>query len=221
MKKSITIIRGFKDESYDEFHSRVKEIVNKISKSNPVQLHYTITLEKPPGMSVIPFSKEKIALISVTGEKEHHQLPEGLDAYSGSFGVTEALPIAYTKDWEDGEATPGVCLLTLFRKKKGLDEELFLDRWFNGHTPLTLKIHPIHHYNRNKVNEGIGDPPIWYDGIVEEHCKTRKELLNPFRFFAKSGFALVNMIKTYFDVNGFIDYKSIETYLVREYHIIS
>ena len=45
--------------------------------------------------------------------------------------------------------------------------------------------------------------------------------MNPFKFFAKSGFAPVNMVKTYFDVKSFIDYKSIETYLVAEYQIKS
>ena len=141
------------------------------------------------------------------------------DGYSGTFHVSEALPIAYKKDWDDGEATPGVCLLTLFRQKKGIDYDTFIYKWHNGHTPLTLKIHPVYHYSRNKVNEGLGNPPIWYDGIVEEHCRNRKTLLNPFIFFAKSGFAPINMIKTYFDVKGFIDYKSIETYLVAEFII--
>jgi len=61
---------------------------------------------------------------------------------------------------------------------------------------------------------------VHFDGIVEEHCRTRNELLKPFKFFAKSGFAPVNMIKTYFDVNSFIDYKSIETYLVQEFVVI-
>jgi len=181
MQKSISLIRETKNESYEIFHTRITEIVEKIKSTGPFRLHYTITLEKPPKMSVIPFRKEKIAFISITG----------------------------------------VCLLTLFRKKKSLDLDTFIDRWHNGHTPLTLKIHPIYHYNRNEVTESLGNPPVLYDGIVEEHCLTRKELMNPFKFFAKSGLAPVNMIKTYFDVKSFIDYKSIETYLVAEYQEIS
>lgn len=222
MQKSISIIREAKNESYEIFHTRITEIVEKIKSTGPFRLHYTITLEKPPKMSVIPFRKEKIALISVTSEdNSYFEIISGADGFSGSFNVTEALPIAYKKDWNDGEATPGVCLLTLFRKKKGLDYDAFIDRWHNGHTPLTLKIHPIYHYNRNEVTESLGNPPVLYDGIVEEHCLTRKELMNPFKFFAKSGLAPVNMIKTYFDVKSFIDYKSIETYLVVEYQVIS
>lgn len=222
MTKSINLIRGNKNESYEDFHERIKLLIHNIIKNGIEKLHYTITLEKPPGISVIPFSKEKIALISVVNKNdEYASFLQETDGYVGTFKVTEALPIAYEKNWPDGEATPGVCLLTLFRQKKGIDKKTFNERWFNGHTPLTLKIHPIYHYNRNEVTENIGNPAVLYDGIVEEHCRTRKELLNPFKFFAKSGFAPVNMIKTYFDVNSFIDYKSIETYLVSEYHVVS
>ena len=222
MQKTISIIRGFKYESYDDFHDRIKLIIQQIAELNAKKFHYTITLEKPPKISVIPFSKEKIALISVTSEdNSFFEIIRGTDGFSGSFKVTEALPVEYEKDWDDGEATPGVCLLTLFRKKKGLDYDTFIDRWHNGHTPLTLKIHPIYHYNRNEVTGSLGNPPVLYDGIVEEHCLTRKELMNPFKFFARSGLAPVNMIKTYFDVKSFIDYKSIETYLVAEYQVVS
>jgi hypothetical protein len=196
--------------------------MEKVVKTNPLKAHYTITLEKPPCLSVIPFSKAKIALLSVLSEDA---VPDGIfedePGYDGSFRATEALPIAYDKDWPDGEVTPGVCLLTLFRQKKGIDHKTFLDRWHNGHTPFTLKVHPIYHYNRNVIHEPYASVARNYDGIVEEHCRTKKELLNPFIFFAKSGFALKNMILTYFDTKSFIDYKSMETYMVQEYHLIS
>lgn len=223
MQKQITIIRGSKEESYEVFHSRIKDLIGQIDQGQSITyIHYTITLQPPPKRSVIPFRKDKIALISVKGEFENvSRIFNSAEGFSGSFTVREALPIAYTKNWPAGEATPGVCLLTLFRQKKNIDKETFIDRWHNGHTPLTLKIHPIYHYNRNEVTETAGDPAVLYDGIVEEHCRTEKELFNPFKFFAKSGFAPINMIKTYFDVNSFIDYKSIETYLVQEFVVIS
>ena len=221
MQKSISIIRGSREESYKNFHLRIIELTNRIKDLNPGKIHYTITLEKAPKLSVIPYSSKKIALISVHSDSfDPSELLKDTVGSSGSFRVTEALPVAYQKTWEDGEATPGVCLLTLFRQKKGISNDTFIDRWHNGHTPFTLKVHPIYHYNRNVVDEAIDKGPIWYDGIVEEHCRTRNELLNPFKFFAKSGFAPINMIKTYFDVNSFIDYKSIETYLVQEFVVI-
>jgi hypothetical protein len=223
MSKYISIIRGRQDESYDTFHDRISETVIQISNALPASsyLHYTITLEGPPKRSVIPFRKDKIALISVKTEKGNcTDLMKPAEGYAGTFTVTEALPIAYSRDWPEGEATPGVCLLTLFRQKKGIDRKTFINRWHNGHTPLTLKIHPIYHYNRNEVTGATANPPVLFDGIVEEHCRTKNELFNPFKFFAKSGFAPVNMIKTYFDVNSFIDYRSIETYLVQEFVVM-
>lgn len=223
MSKYISIIRGKEDESYDTFHDRISDIVKQITNALPASsyLHYTITLEKPPKRSVIPFRKDKIALVSVKTEQDIDlDVIKSAEGYSGTFHVTEALPIAYSRDWPEGEATPGVCLLTLFRQKKGIDHETFINRWHNGHTPLTLKIHPIYHYNRNEVTGSAGNPPVHFDGIVEEHCRTRSELFNPFRFFAKSGFAPLNMVKTYFDVNSFIDYRSIETYLVQEFVVM-
>ena len=220
MNKTISIIRGNDNEKYEGFHQRVKEVVEKLAAENPLALHYTITLEKPPKVSLIPFLKGRIAMISIHDDREFHDLLKDVDGYSGSFRVTEALPRAYERNWENRHPTPGVCLLTLFRQKKGIGYEKFIDRWHNGHTPFTLKVHPIYHYNRNVVEERFGNPPVDYDGIVEEHTHDKKTLLNPFRFFGKPWMAPVNMVRTYFDVNSFIDYKSIETYLVREYHII-
>ncbi len=220
MTKTISIIRGAKDESYELFHQRINDVVKALGSGGPSSLHYTITLERPPKLSVIPFLKRKIAMISFHGDKDHMDIVKEADGFSGSFRVTEALPRAYDRDWDNGQPTPGVCLLTLFRKKKGIDYDLFIDRWHNGHTPFTLKVHPIYHYNRNVVEERFGNPPVDYDGIVEEHTRDKKTLLNPFRFFGKPWMAPVNMVRTYFDVNSFIDYKSIETYLVREFHVI-
>ena len=82
-------------------------------------------------------------------------------------------------------------------------------------------LYEYHFEHGNVVDFGGYAMPVWYDGIVEEHCRSRKELMNPFIFFGKPLKAPINMIKVYFDVKTFIDYKSIETYLVAEYHVIS
>ena len=132
--------------------------------------------------------------------------------------VDEQLPVAYNRTWGKTGLTPGVCLLTIFRKKKSISTDEFLDRWFNGHTPLSLQIHPLWHYSRNQVIDTGENVQAHYDGIVEEHCRTQSELLNPIKFFGGAFSMLPNMIRTYFDVNGFLDYPSIEPYLVREYY---
>ncbi len=222
MQKTISIIRGVKKDHYEAFHGKVKKIIDAIVTTGPDKLHYTVTVERPPALSVIPYRREKIAVVSVTSTSDEFiAMIEAAEGYAGTFKVDEALPVAYQKAWSDGEPSPGACLLTLFRQKRKIEYETFIDRWYNGHTPLTLKIHPVYHYSRNRVTGVIGVPPVLFDGIVEEHTRTKRELLHPYKFFTKSGFAIPNMIKTYYDVNGFIDYRSIETFLVQEFHVIS
>ena len=220
MQKDIYLIRGMESESYDDFRQRIFSMVNS-EKPNHDSLKLVITEHEPPRYSVIPFKKSKIAAVSIYSEKNNCNIPSFLesDGFVGSYKVTEALPVMYEKTWEDGVATPGVCLLTLFRKKKKLEYDKFLDRWHNGHTPLSLKIHPLWHYNRNVVESEHPDNSEKFDGIVEEHCKTSSELFNPFKFFGNPLIIIPRMLQVYFDVNSFIDYPSIEPYLVAEYHL--
>lgn len=139
----------------------------------------------------------------------------------GGYSVEEAIPVAYEKSWEDGQATPSVCLFTLFRQKKGIDYDTFIYRWHNSHTPLSLKIHPLWHYNRNVVKEKLTDSSNLWDGIVEEHTRSTDELLNPLKFFGNPFTMIYNMIRVYFDTKSFLDYKTIEPYLATEVHIKS
>ncbi len=222
MQKDIYLIRGMESESYDEFRERIFSLVNPV-KSECDSIKLVLTEKKPPTYSVIPFKKSKIATISVYSEKTNNKIPSFLDSkgFIGSYAVTEVLPVKYEKTWKDGEITPGVCLLTLFRKKKKLEYEKFIDRWHNGHTPLSLKVHPLWHYNRNVVESAYPDHAEKFDGIVEEHCKTSSELLNPFKFFGNPLIIIPRMLQVYFDVKSFIDYPSIESYLVSEYFIKS
>jgi hypothetical protein len=220
MMKDIYLIRGNRDETYMDFKNRIQSEVHSLSgKFEGIKL--TITEEKPPSISVIPFRNSKIAAVSVMYETERN--PEksllGMDGFAGAYKVTEALPVAYEKNWPAGEVTPGVCLLTLFRKKKKIDYDTFIDRWHNGHTPLSLKIHPLWHYNRNVVEQPLTERSEKFDGIVEEHCRTRSELFNPFRFFGNPLIIIPRMIQVYLDVRSFLDYPSIEPYLVSEYYI--
>jgi hypothetical protein len=222
MQKDIYLIRGAESESYFDFKNRIFDKAQSISdRFDGIKL--TITEVKPPSVSVIPFRKSKIAALSVvhTSGKDPEQSLLDLDGFAGAYRVTEALPVAYEKTWPDGEVSPGVCLLTLFRKKKKIDYDTFIDRWHNGHTPLSLKIHPLWHYNRNVVDKHLVDTSETFDGIVEEHCRTKAELFNPFKFFGNPLLIIPRMLEVYFDVRSFLDYPSIEPYLVSEYYIKS
>ncbi len=217
------LIRGTEVEGRSEFAERIRQLLLTIVE-NPqlVALKYTITDITPPLISVIPFSKSLLASISVY--QGMPQLIEDLtqaSGFRGCYEVDEVFPIAYERDWPDGQATPGVDLVTLFKKRGDIDRSTFIDRWHNGHTPLSLKIHPMWNYSRNVVEKEAVDHSEPFDGIVEEHFRTRSDLLNPFRFFGNLIDILPNMWKVYTDVKGFLDYPSIETYLASEYHLLS
>jgi hypothetical protein len=223
MNKEIYLVRGDGTESYSDFTERIKEMTALVrDEVNPPAMKLVLTSEAPPVLSIIPFKRKMIASISVW---KTDRVPVGrlvsMKGFAGAFRVTEAIPVAYEKTWQDMEMTPGVCLLTLFIRRKGLDTDAFIDRWHNSHTPLSLKIHPLWNYSRNVVDEMICGNSTPYEGIVEEQMRTEKELLNPFRFFGSPLVIIPRMISVYRDTKSFLDYKTIETYLAREWVIRS
>ena len=213
MVKTIFILKSV-DESRKEFCGHVSEVVvPRLRDAGAQTLKVSITDTSPPSLNVIPFSKRPVACVSVTGDGE---LAEALDRgirLDGAHRVHEALPRAYEMDWPVGTPTPGFCLLTLFNSKPGLPRENFLDRWYNGHTPLTLRIHPVWNYVRNGVEQTVRG--TGWDGIVEEQVRNRRQLTNPVVFFGGAMF-LWNMITTWRDIHGFLDYPTIETYFATE-----
>lgn len=217
MHKTIIIFKGEKSGRAAFCEHVQRSVVPKLLEATPQSLKVTITVESPPALSVIPFSKTPIACVSLVGNDDFFNTVEDDPFLSSAHRVDEALPVSYEIDWKNGEVTPGVCLLTLFNQKVGLDFQVFLDRWHMGHTPLTLKIHPIWNYVRNVVTQTLEGPH--YDGIVEEQVRERSDLLNPLVFFGGPAKCLWNMIVTLKDVRSFIDYSSIETYLAQEYRI--
>ncbi|MCX6287722.1 MAG: hypothetical protein NTY96_11465 [Bacteroidetes bacterium] len=224
------IFRGQAEVSYSGFTDFMLRMAGKAADiCHPPKLHITFTDTSPPVLSIIPFRKSKIGVLSVYYEG---RLPgEGIQDFlshcrsdannlagriSGAYSVEEALPVAYRKTWDDAGMTPGVCLLTLFRRKPGINHETFLDLWYNSHTPLSLRIHPLWHYCRNVVWGAAFPVSEPWEGLVEEHFRKRTDLLNPFSFFGNPIMIIPNMIKVYRDTNAFLDYKTIEIYLVRE-----
>lgn len=223
MHKEIYLLQGLQTEDYKGFHTRVSGIVEFIAETlRPLGIKYTITAKAPPAISIIPFSKKLMAAVSVYKEDTYpvNNLIDA-DGFYGAYRVTEALPVAYTKEWIDGEPTPGACLLTLFAKKKNIDYATFMDRWHNSHTPLSLRYHPLWNYNRNVADETLTKDSTPFDGIVEEQVRKQSDLLNPFKFFGNPLVILPRMLNVYIDTKSFIDYPTMETYLATEYHIIS
>ena len=221
MNKHIYLIRGTQVETYNDFSERIHHAAQQwVVQEEIIKLSFTITEEAPPKVSIIPFKKKKIAAITVfkmDGEPIDEILK--ITGFAGVYSVTYAYPVAYEKSWVNGDKTPGICLLTLFKQKKGIAYDTFIDRWHNSHTPLSLKIHPLWHYNRNVVDQKLTEEAESWDGIVEEHMRTSSELMNPFKFFGNPLIIIPRMIQVFLDTYSFLDYGSIEPYLVAEYHL--
>lgn len=223
MNKEIYLVRGTDQESYQDFNNRILKMISVVEKElNPEAVKITITAVAPPRITIIPFRKSKIAAISIyKSNPEPVEKLRKAEGFYGAYRVTEALPVAYQKSWKDGDPTPGACLLTLFSRKKSIDYQTFIHRWHNGHTPLSLRIHPLWNYVRNVVNESISEDSVRFDGIVEEQVQNAADLLNPFRFFGNPLIIIPRMLMVYSDTKSFIDYPGMETYLAAEYHIKS
>jgi len=223
MTKEIYIVKGLPGEDYKYFNTRMFSLAGEIgSRLKPETMKLNLTLESPPRISVIPFSRHKVAAISVTVKiSGNRDMITRTDGYTGTYQVEEAMPVSYEKTWEDGTATPGICMLTLFRRKPGLDRETFIRRWHLGHTPLSLRLHPLWNYNRNVVTGSTDDSSLPCEGIVEEQFRESAELLNPFRFFGPPLKTPAHMFQVLKDTRSFIDMKSIEIYLTTEFHLKS
>jgi hypothetical protein len=218
MHKEIYLVRGTGRESYKQFTSRIMQVSHSVTVAvNQEKIKVVFTAGPPPVISIIPFKKKMVASISVFKEDPAPvSLLVNSEGFAGAYRVTEAMPVAYEKAWPDGELTPGICLLTLFNRKKGLDYDTFIHRWHNSHTPLSLRIHPLWNYSRNVVNDFLVENSERFEGIVEEQMRSDADLLNPFRFFGNPLIIIPRMAEVYLDTKAFLDYKGIETYMARE-----
>ena len=223
MHKEIYILTSLLKEDYKSFKNRIFKLSKAVAEQyRPETLKTCLTVKRPPLLSVIPFKRKKIAILSLTRKTNSGiDLITHAEGFRGGYVVEEAIPVAYKKEWEDGSPTPGVCLLTLFHKKPGLDQETFIRRWHEGHTPLSLRLHPLWNYNRNVVSSVITADSKWYDGIVEEQFQKSSELLNPLVFFGPALKVPRHMYQVLMDTRSFIDMRLIETYLTTEFHFLS
>lgn len=217
MPKIQLLLRGASPD-HASFARRVEALVPALLAREPEGLKLTFTEAPPPRLSVIPFSRRPVALVSVwapdgggQGEWARAAALEGAEVTV--YHVEESTPVAYARTWPDGERTPAAVLLTVFRRKRGLSDEELIRRWHGRHTPLSLEIHPLFGYVRNVVTSSSGAP---LDAIVEEHFRAREDLLHPHRMFGGPLRMLPNMVRVGRDIAGFIDRSSLETYLTAE-----
>jgi hypothetical protein len=225
MDKLQFLLKAEGQVSYDtlaeDLHAR---IVPRLAALSPAGLNVVWTNEAPPRLSLTPFRRSRVALISVWTEDTAQAFVRVLEEFPyqlSGYRVRQAIPRAYERDWPDGERTPGVGMLTLLRRKRGLDDQTFFHRWHDVHSVHTLELHPIWNYSRNVVMDAVvpGSPGV--DGIVEEHVRHRAELLSLFGFFGGPVVGLWTALKVAREVFAFIDLRTIEVWLVEEQWVVT
>ena len=222
MVKLQYLLRAPATERVEVFRDRALAVGARLLACGPARLKLTWTTEEPPRLTMMPFRRDRVAVVSLwdeaapeAAESRWNALLRAEGAASG-YRVDESVPRAYRRDWPDGRDTPGGSMLTILHRRAGLSDAEFLRRWHEGHSPLALEIHPLWNYVRNVVASPVlpGSPPVC--GIVEEQFRTRGALLDPTQLFGGWLRMLPNMLRVYADVRGFLDLSALENYLVTE-----
>jgi hypothetical protein len=219
------VLRG-NGESHQAWANRMRnEVSQRLLGLEPSRLQLTVTEAPPPKLSLFPFKSQPIAIFNVYDDTNNpsrfsEALQNAASSVSG-YEVEEAYPVPYDKAWSDGEPTPSPILLTMLRKKTGISDGEFIERWHDGHTPLSLVVHPLWYYQRNVIRGPVTEGAEPSDGIVLEACRTRNDLLNPTRFFGGALKMVPNMVRVANDIKGFLDMKKTETFYATEYHLRS
>ncbi|MBW2586133.1 MAG: hypothetical protein JRD92_04215 [Deltaproteobacteria bacterium] len=224
-RKWMYVLRG-NGESHQAWANRMRnEVSQRLLGLEPAKLQLTVTEAPPPKLSLFPFKSRPIAIFNVYDDtNDPSRFSEALQNAASSvsgYEVEEAYPVPYDKAWSDGEPTPSPILLTMLRKKTGISDGEFIERWHDGHTPLSLVVHPLWYYQRNVIREPVTEGAEPSDGIVLEACRTRNDLLNPTRFFGGALKMVPNMVRVANDIKGFLDMKKTETFYATEYHLRS
>jgi hypothetical protein len=223
-RKWIYVLRG-RGESHQPWSRRMKNLADRLLELQPTKLQLTLTEAPPPKLALFPFKSEPIAIFNVydSGDDPSRftEVLKGAASSVSGYAVEEAYPVAYDKTWSDGEPTPSPILLTMLHKKDGVGYDDYIERWHNGHTPLSLEVHPLWYYQRNVIVKPITDGAEPSDGIVLEACHSRADLLNPTRFYGGAVSMVPNIVRVAKDISGFLDMKRTETFYATEYHLRS
>lgn len=190
-------------------------------KLDPAALKVSLTDPERPRLTVLPLRKDPLALISYWSAADTDVAAQiqpllGPDMTLHGYRVEESVPVACEKTWADGGPSPGVVLLTLLRQNPKLSYEDFMHEWHGRHTPKALRIHPFWNYIRNVIKEPVVDNSPQFEGIVEEHFRTRADCVNPVRMFGGPLKFIPHMIEVGLHAKHFLDLKQTENYLLKE-----
>jgi uncharacterized protein (TIGR02118 family) len=125
--------------------------------------------------------------------------------------VDTRSPLAWDRDWRDGEYAPGIKMVSFMQRAEGLTHEQFARHWTENHTPLAVRHHlGLWNYTQNVVRRAYAPGGDSIDGVAELHFRTRTDLDERF-FDSDEGRAVILA-----DVRRFMSRPRPETALMRE-----
>ncbi len=118
---------------------------------------------------------------------------DALGRRSAGYLVVESLyddygttPYAPTRDWEDGDRSPGVLTVALIHRPEDLEYREWITRWHGTQSPVSAELQPRTRYVRNEVVRSLTDGAPAIDGIVEEGWPSTGHVADPMLFFNAS-----------------------------------
>jgi uncharacterized protein (TIGR02118 family) len=90
--------------------------------------------------------------------------------------VDPRRPIQWERTWPDGEAAPGVKMVSFVRRSPSITHEQFVRHWTETHAPIARRHHAgLWDYTQNVVRRAYTPGGGDVDGIAELHFRSRDD----------------------------------------------
>jgi hypothetical protein len=118
----------------------------------------------------------------------------GLALHADSYLVVESLvddygttPWAPSRDWPDGQRSPGVLTVAVIHRPESLNEATWIHNWHEVQSPMSGQLQPRTRYVRNQVVRALSADAPDIGGIVEEGWPSAQHVADPMLFFNAGG----------------------------------
>ncbi len=200
-----------------------------------LQINIADDLATVPSPAPTPlFSEAFVAQVNVWTDDEAHALPcadilRSAGFQLAAYRVDEWIYTEYgehphaggSRDWPDGQRSPGILAVTLLRKPRGLARDAWLQRWFGHQSPMSEWMQPRARYVRHLIEEVLTPGAEAIDGLVEEDWPSGEHVTNPKLFYgARNWFGVLrNMAIMLHSVTRILNLLNITTVMMSEYFI--
>ncbi|MSO38149.1 MAG: hypothetical protein EXQ69_07855 [Acidimicrobiia bacterium] len=143
--------------------------------------------------------------------------------------VTESLYTDYggnqwspPRNWENGERSPGVVMVTLLRKPTKMADDDWFAHWHDVQSPVSEAMQPRTCYRRNTIARSITPNAPNLRGIVEEAWPSAEHITDPALFYnAKTPEEVnANLTSMLGSVTAFLDLSELRSFTTSEYLIL-